>query len=292
MSRKPLGIERGIVMRHSGIRAVLLLGIGLMGGCATLPDGPSVMVLPGSGKSFEQFQVDDLACRDFALYRIGGVNAQRALDESTAKTAAATALLGAAVGAAADGSHGAGVGAASGALVGTAVGSGVGSGAAWDAQRRYDNAYQQCMYAKGNQVPGVAPRRTRANVPPPPPPYAQSRPVQPSSQSVLQPIYFDLNKSEIRPDAAWTLRRNLEWFRQNPGIRVSVQGNSDPRASEQYNLELGQRRAEAAKSYLVKLGVNPGLLETVSHGQYRPVCRERDESCWARERRVDFVISN
>ena len=167
-------------MRHSGIRAVLLWGIGLMGGCATLPDGPSVMVLPGSGKSFEQFQVDDLACRDFALYRIGGVNAQRALDESTAKTAAATALLGAAVGAAADGSHGAGVGAASGALVGTAVGSGVGSGAAWDAQRRYDNAYQQCMYAKGHQIPvseawsRSLSRRYHA-APPPPPPGATSR---------------------------------------------------------------------------------------------------------------------
>lgn len=146
----------------------------LLSGCATLPGGPSVMVLPGHGKSFEQFQVDDAVCRDFALSRVGGVGTQQAMDESTAKTAATTALLGAAVGAAANGGRGAGIGAASGALVGTAVGSNVGSGAAWDVQRRYDHAYQQCMYAKGNQGPvsdAGARGTTRGyySAPPPPP---------------------------------------------------------------------------------------------------------------------------
>lgn len=164
----------------SSVRLIALMGAVAMAGCASLPDGPSVMVLPGHGKSFEQFQVDDLACRDFALYRIGGVNAQRAMDESTAKTAVTTALLGAAVGAAADGSRGAGIGAASGALIGTAAGSSVGTGAAWDAQRRYDNAYQQCMYAKGHQIPvseawGRSYSRRYQAIPPPPPPGATSR---------------------------------------------------------------------------------------------------------------------
>jgi hypothetical protein len=156
------------------LRIIAVLGAALLGGCATVPDGPSVMVLPGHGKSFERFQADDAICRDFALSRVGGVTAQRARNESTAATAATAAVLGAAVGAAANGGRGAGIGAASGALVGTAVGSGTGSGAAWDAQRRYDQAYQQCMYAKGNQIP-VSDAWSRGSsrgyyaVPPPPP---------------------------------------------------------------------------------------------------------------------------
>ncbi|MCG6965822.1 MAG: hypothetical protein LJE59_04880 [Chromatiaceae bacterium] len=166
-------------MNHK-TRLFAVLATGVLAGCATLPGGPSVLVLPGHGKSFEQFQVDDMVCRDFALNRLGGVSAQQAMDESTAKTAVTTALLGAAVGAAANGSRGAGIGAASGALVGTAVGSSAGSGAAWDAQRRYDYAYQQCMYAKGNQVPvsdawGRNTSRGYYAVPPPPPGYSTRR---------------------------------------------------------------------------------------------------------------------
>ena len=116
--------------------------------------------------------------------------------------------------------------------------------------------------------------------PPPPPP--------PAPAAVLQPIYFDLNKSVIRPDTAETLKKNLEWFTQNPGKKVRIQGNCDPRATEKYNRALGQRRADAAKQYLVGLGVNAGLLETISYGKDRPSCKVKDESCWARERRVDF----
>jgi len=128
-------------------------------------------------------------------------------------------------------------------------------------------------------------------VPTPPPGY-RPRPAAPSprpiSAPVLQPIYFDLNKSVIKSDAAETLKRNLEWFRQNPGKKVRIQGNCDPRATEKYNRALGQRRAEATKDYLVGLGVNARLLETISHGKDRPSCEAKDESCWARDRRVDF----
>ena len=85
-----------------------------------------------------------------------------------------------------------------------------------------------------------------------------------------------------------TLQKNLEWFRQNPGRKVSIQGNCDPRATEKYNLVLGQKRADAAKRYLVGLGVDAALLETLSRGKLRPSCHEKEESCWARERRVDF----
>jgi peptidoglycan-associated lipoprotein len=129
--------------------------------------------------------------------------------------------------------------------------------------------------------PSAAPPRPLA--PPPPAPAAQ-----PAPAAILRPIYFDLNESGIRPDAEKTLKENLEWFRQNPGRKVVIQGNCDPRASGEYNLVLGQRRADATKKYLVGLGVDVALLKTVSYGNERPSCEEKDESCWAKERRVDF----
>ena len=122
-----------------------------------------------------------------------------------------------------------------------------------------------------------------------PTPPAPARPSpKPAPAAVLQPIYFDLNKSVIRPDAAETLKRNLQWFRQHPDRKVKIQGNCDPRATESYNRALGQRRADAAKEYPVGLGVNARLLETMSYGKDRPSCEANDEPCWARERRVDF----
>jgi peptidoglycan-associated lipoprotein len=126
-------------------------------------------------------------------------------------------------------------------------------------------------------VPPPAPAPAPAPVPPPPGPAA-----------VLQPIYFDLNKSVITPDAAETLKANLEWFRQNPDKKVRIEGNCDPRATKKYNHALGQRRADATKKYLAGLGVKAGLLETVSYGKDKPSCKTEDAACWAKERRVDF----
>lgn len=120
-------------------------------------------------------------------------------------------------------------------------------------------------------------------------PAYRASPQAKQTHAALRSIYFDLNESEIRFEAAKTLRRNLEWFRQHPGKRVSIVGNCDPRATGQYNLALGQRRAEATKRQLVALGVDAARLETISYGESRPTCREQDESCWARERRVDFM---
>ncbi len=149
----------------------LLLGAVALSACATVPTGPSVMVWPGPGKPFEVFQSDDAACRQWASQQVG-TEATESANRTLAGGAAAGAILGAGLGAAFGGHHagpGIVIGAASGAAVGTAVASGPASGAQYEAQRRYDNAYTQCMYAKGNQVPGV--RGTyRRSVPPPPPP--------------------------------------------------------------------------------------------------------------------------
>lgn len=144
-------------------------------GCATIPTGPSVMALPGSGKSFEQFQADDAVCKQWAAQQIGQSPQTTANQNVAAGAAVGTVVgagLGAAIGAAAG--HpgtGAAIGAGSGLLVGTASGASAGQVYGWEAQRRYDNAYMQCMYAKGNQIPGMtAPARRTWRTPPPPPP--------------------------------------------------------------------------------------------------------------------------
>ncbi|MGD1074614.1 MAG: glycine zipper family protein [Thermodesulfovibrionales bacterium] len=170
------------MMKCRGIATVLVLLSVVLGGCATMPTGPSVMVLPPQGKSFEQFQADDAICRQWAGQQIG-LNPQQAANQNTVAGGvigtAVGAGAGAAIGAAA-GSVGAGaaIGAASGLLIGTAAGANAGQMTAWEAQRRYDNAYVQCMYAKGNMVPGAAAptHRYRSYSPPPPPPDLNSAP--------------------------------------------------------------------------------------------------------------------
>jgi hypothetical protein len=125
----------------------------ILSGCVTPLDGPSVMVLPGSGRSFDQFRVDDSACRAYAYGQVGGNTAAGAATETAVASAAVGTALGAAIGAAANGSQGAGTGAATGLALGTLTGVGLGANAGYSTQQRYDNAYIQCMYANGNRVP-------------------------------------------------------------------------------------------------------------------------------------------
>ena len=156
--------------------ALLLLAVVAMSACATIPTGPSVMVWPGPGKPFEVFQADDAVCRQWASQQIG-TSPNDAVNQNLATGAVlgtlAGAGLGAAIGAASGGAGiGAAIGAASGLIGGTAIASGPASAAGYEAQRRYDYAYLQCMYIKGNQVPGVS-RSSRRVIPPPPPPDTQ-----------------------------------------------------------------------------------------------------------------------
>jgi hypothetical protein len=166
--------------------------------CATIPTGPSVMVLPGSQKSFETFQAEDEICRSWADQSIGISPAHAAGERAVAGGAIGTAMgaaAGAAIGAA---SHAAGPGAAIGAgaglLLGTAGGASQGAHTGMTLQRSYDAAYMQCMYAKGNQIPvarGVAPEHGEQNPPPlaaaprprhlPPPPAGPPPPPPPDA---------------------------------------------------------------------------------------------------------------
>jgi hypothetical protein len=152
---------------------LLLLAPVVLSACATIPTGPSVLVWPAPGKPLEVFQSDDAVCRQWASQQVGAQPSDSA-NQTLASGAAIGTILGAGLGAAigaASGQMGAGlgIGAASGALLGTAAGIGPSYGAGWELQRRYDNAYMQCMYTKGNQVPGSV-RAYRRAVPPPPPP--------------------------------------------------------------------------------------------------------------------------
>lgn len=167
--------------KHAQSIFFILLALSL-GGCVTVPTGPSVMALPGSGKSFENFQADDAVCRQWAAQQIG-LPPQEVANQNTATGAVAGTAIGAGLGAAigaATGNAGAGaaIGAASGLLVGTSAGANAGQAYGWEAQRRYDNAYQQCMYAKGNQIPATARgyRHVYRTAPPPPPPGFNSVP--------------------------------------------------------------------------------------------------------------------
>jgi hypothetical protein len=152
--------------------------------CASVPTGPSVMVLPGTGKNFEQFQFDDAVCRQWAAQQTGTTTETASANTAVAGAAIGT-LLGAAAGAAIGAAAGSpGIGAAAGAgaglLGGTAVGAGNASTAYSSVQRRYDASFMQCMYAKGHQIPvsrGYQPASSTAptssasrSTPPPPPP--------------------------------------------------------------------------------------------------------------------------
>jgi hypothetical protein len=134
-----------------------LAGALMLAGCVTVPTGPAVMALPGTSKNFDQFRADDVSCRDYAQYSLGP-GAERVATDTAAANAAGGALLGAAAGAIIGSATGrAGPGAAIGAGTGLLFGSAAGANAAgysyYGMQRRYDAAYLQCMYAKGNQVP-------------------------------------------------------------------------------------------------------------------------------------------
>jgi hypothetical protein len=146
-----------------------------LGGCATMPSGPTITVLPGPGKPFEAFQADDYACRQWAEQQIGGASPSETANQNLATGAVLGTAIGAGLGAAigsASGNAGTGaaIGAGAGLLGGTSIASGPAYASEYHLQRRYDVAYQQCMYAKGNQIPGVARRPARAYAPPPPPP--------------------------------------------------------------------------------------------------------------------------
>ncbi|MCS7281629.1 MAG: peptidoglycan-associated lipoprotein Pal [Desulfobacterota bacterium] len=137
--------------------------------------------------------------------------------------------------------------------------------------------------------PAPTPSQVEKPIAPAPAPTVPSLPA-PKPTYVLKDIHFDFDKYDIRPQDAEILKDNLEWFKANPGKRVRIEGHCDERGTSEYNLILGQKRADAAKNYLVNLGVDEKLLETVSYGKERPLDPGHNEEAWARNRRAHFVV--
>jgi len=106
----------------------------------------------------------------------------------------------------------------------------------------------------------------------------------------MLPIYFDFNKCNIRPDMVQRMENNAKFLLAHPNIKIQIQGNCDERGSETYNLALGEKRAEAAKKYLVNLGVAPDRIQTISFGKDKPLDPRHCPAAWAKDRRDDFVI--
>jgi hypothetical protein len=180
-------------MRANLKSALILTPVMLLSACVSVPEGPSIMALPGTGKSFDQFRGDDAACRQYANAQVGGTTPNQAAGSSFAGSAAVGTAIGAAAGAAVNQGNSVGVGAATGLVMGSAVGVNQANLSSYEMRRRYDHAYIQCMYVKGHRVPvygnfvtqqpayhspsGVPPDYQ----PPPPPPRGYVLPVPPDA---------------------------------------------------------------------------------------------------------------
>ena len=173
----------------SAIASLLALSA-VLAACAGPPPGPTVQVMPPPNKPFDVFASDQAYCKQYADQQVSG-QAQSANNQAVG-TAVIGTLLGAGLGAAIGGGQGAAIGAASGAVGGTALGAANSQGQQGSIQQQYDNAYAQCMYAKGNQVPGTQPQTQGYQPPngPPPPIQSENIPPPPDGNSVWQSGYW------------------------------------------------------------------------------------------------------
>jgi peptidoglycan-associated lipoprotein len=125
------------------------------------------------------------------------------------------------------------------------------------------------------------------------PPGPKEAPVVSESQKpelALEDVHFEFDRYDIRPGDAEVLQRDAGWLKDHAGVTCVIEGHCDERGTVEYNLALGERRAEAAKNYLVSLGVDASRLKTLSYGKSKPVDLGHDEAAWAKNRRAHFVV--
>jgi len=134
------------------------------------------------------------------------------------------------------------------------------------------------------QAPQVQPRQAPRQTP-----RQEERQTVPSDLKFAT-VYFDYDESIIRADQRGSMRSNAELLQRYPSVKVLVEGHCDERGSDEYNMALGQRRADTAKQYLVEYGIAGSRINTVSYGESRPVDRGQNESSWAKNRRTEFVV--
>ena len=107
----------------------------------------------------------------------------------------------------------------------------------------------------------------------------------------LVDAFFGYDKAELTPEALATLQRDAGWLRKWGSVRVLVEGHADERGTSEYNLALGERRADAVRKYLTGIGVSVSRVDIVSKGKEAPFCSQHDEDCWYQNRRGHFVIT-
>ena len=149
--------------------------------------------------------------------------------------------------------------------------------------------------------PAVTPKPAETPVSPPPKP-APSGDIESqditnldiealNKKGYLNDAFFDFDQSDLREDARSTLATDAQWLKKHPSVQVLIEGHCDERGTAAYNLALGDRRANAAKEYLVSLGIDASRIKTISYGKERPFCTESNESCWQKNRRAHLVIT-
>jgi peptidoglycan-associated lipoprotein len=127
--------------------------------------------------------------------------------------------------------------------------------------------------------------------PPPPPPAAHVDTIEELFAKNVKDAFFDYDKADIRTDARDALSATGQFLRSHPEVKVIIEGHCDERGSTEYNLALGDRRAAAAKQFMVSLGITDDRMQTVSYGKERPFCSASTEECWQQNRRAHFVLA-
>jgi peptidoglycan-associated lipoprotein len=154
--------------------------------------------------------------------------------------------------------------------------------------------------------PAAAQPETRPQQPPPPPPPPAPQPApqptddevfagmtlaQLNAKGVLGDVLFSYDSTELTPEARETIQKNAEYLKRWTSTKILVEGHADARGTNEYNLALGERRADVTRDYLVSLGVPGERVTIVSKGEEEPACSEENESCWQRNRRGKFIFT-
>lgn len=136
---------------------------------------------------------------------------------------------------------------------------------------------------------------------PPAPPKPESAPTTSSLEALrkgeaaatgpMKDVNFNFDSAALSEDARATLKANADWLKANSFARVQIEGHCDERGAADYNMALGAKRAQAAMDYLATLGITAGRMSTISYGEEIPVCKEKTEECWAKNRRAHFVVT-
>jgi peptidoglycan-associated lipoprotein len=150
-------------------------------------------------------------------------------------------------------------------------------------------SYHLVAQGDGGSADATATVTVNAAAAPPPAP-SESNIDENTFEQNVKPVFYDYDSYDVRPDAQSTIQADAAFLNQHPNLKVVVGGYCDDRGSTEYNLALGENRANAAKQALVSAGVSPDRLRTVSYGKEKQFCSEQNEACWQQNRRAQFTL--